>query len=94
MKVKGIVGCIKQTISSRSREAIPLLSSALVRPRLEHCVQSCSARETGRYSSHLDVVLGNLHSVALPEQRGVKVTFKGPLQPQTSCDSVINVVKN
>lgn len=37
-KDNGVLGCLRQNISSRLRKVILLLNSALVRPYLEYCL--------------------------------------------------------
>ena len=39
IRVFGILGCIKKSVASRSRDFFLTLHSALVRPRLQCCVQ-------------------------------------------------------
>ncbi|PKU44785.1 hypothetical protein llap_4926 [Limosa lapponica baueri] len=50
-KTNGLLGYIKKSMASRSREIILHLCSALLRPHLEYCVQSGppSSRRTGSY---------------------------------------------
>ncbi|PKU47397.1 hypothetical protein llap_2299 [Limosa lapponica baueri] len=43
-KAKHVLGCIKRSMASKSREVILPLYFALVRPHVEYCIQLCSPR--------------------------------------------------
>ena len=51
-KANCILGCIKRSVASRSREVILPLCFALVRPHLEYCIQVWSSH----YRRDIDLV--------------------------------------
>ncbi|KAK4816404.1 hypothetical protein QYF61_016721 [Mycteria americana] len=68
--VNGILGCIRQSTASRSREVI--FYSALVRPPLAYCINT---RETWAYGRETMKILKGLEHISYKEDGEAKLLF-------------------
>ncbi|KAK4816120.1 hypothetical protein QYF61_011356 [Mycteria americana] len=74
-KAEGILGCIRQSIPSRTREVILPLCSALGRPHLGYCVQFWAPL----YNKHMDI-LERVHQRATKMSKGWSISPGGCIE--------------
>ncbi|GAB0185455.1 cAMP-dependent protein kinase inhibitor alpha [Grus japonensis] len=68
-KANRVLGCIKRSVTSRSREGILPLYSALVRPHLEYCNQLWDTHHKTNVN-----LLGQVHRKATKRMRGLSTS--------------------